>query len=159
MIPGLIDAHGHVLGVGLQSISANLLPAPDGAVNSIADLQKTMRAFIESSPIVKSYGLVIGFDYDERADFNYQFDYCLFKTDSALDSQMSRFPGKFNGNLLNINPLFTDTTKHTLTLQDGSPAIDAGALSVTQMSPVISLDIEDHPRVGGSAPDLGAYEK
>ena len=65
MIPGLIDAHGHVLGVGLQSISANLLPAPDGAVNSIADLQKTMRAFIESSPIVKSYGLVIGFDYDD----------------------------------------------------------------------------------------------
>ena len=65
MIPGLIDAHGHVLGVGLQSISANLLPAPDGSVNSIADLQKTMRAFIESSPVVKSYGLVIGFDYDD----------------------------------------------------------------------------------------------
>lgn len=65
MIPGLIDAHGHVLGVGLQSISANLLPAPDGQVNSIADLQKTMRAFLAASPIVKKYGLVIGFDYDD----------------------------------------------------------------------------------------------
>ncbi len=65
MIPGLIDAHGHVLGVGLQSISANLLPAPDGQVKSIADLQKTMREFIAASPIVKKYGLVIGFDYDD----------------------------------------------------------------------------------------------
>lgn len=65
MIPGLIDAHGHVFGVGIQSISANLLPAPDGAVNSIADLQKTMRAFIAASPVVKSYGLAIGFDYDD----------------------------------------------------------------------------------------------
>lgn len=65
MIPGLIDAHGHVLGVGLQSISANLLPAPDGTVNSIAQLQQTMRDFIAASPVVKKYGLVIGFDYDD----------------------------------------------------------------------------------------------
>lgn len=65
MIPGLIDAHGHVFGVGLQSISANLLPAPDGAVNSIDDLQKTLREFLASSPVVKKYGLVIGFDYDD----------------------------------------------------------------------------------------------
>lgn len=67
MIPGLVDAHGHVFGVGLQSVSANLLPAPDGPVNSIADLQKTMRAFIATSPVVKSYGLVIGFDYDDAS--------------------------------------------------------------------------------------------
>ena len=128
-------------------------------VNSNIQTRALTRAYFGNCIIYGNLKKEIGFDYDERADFNYQFDYCLFKTDSALDSQRSRFPSKFNGNLLNINPLFTDTTKHTLTLQDGSPAIDAGAVSVTQMSPAISLDIEDHPRVGGSAPDLGAYEK
>jgi predicted amidohydrolase YtcJ len=65
MIPGLIDGHGHVFAVGVQSVSANLLPAPDGTVNSIADLQKTMRAFMAASPVVKAYGLVVGFDYDD----------------------------------------------------------------------------------------------
>jgi predicted amidohydrolase YtcJ len=65
MIPGLIDGHGHVFAVGVQSVSANLLPAPDGTVNSIANLQNTMRAFIGASPVVKAYGLAIGFDYDD----------------------------------------------------------------------------------------------
>lgn len=65
MIPGLIDGHGHVFAVGVQSASANLLPAPDGPVNSIAALQDTMRAFIGASPVVKEYGLAIGFDYDD----------------------------------------------------------------------------------------------
>jgi predicted amidohydrolase YtcJ len=65
MIPGLIDAHGHVFAVGVQSISANLLPPPDGSVNSIAQLQNTMRAFLAASPVVKAYGLGVGFDYDD----------------------------------------------------------------------------------------------
>lgn len=65
MIPGLIDSHGHVFAVGVQSASANLLPAPDGPVNAIAALQDTMRAFIKASPVVKEYGLAIGFDYDD----------------------------------------------------------------------------------------------
>lgn len=30
MIPGLIDAHGHVFLTGIQALSANLLPPPDG---------------------------------------------------------------------------------------------------------------------------------
>jgi predicted amidohydrolase YtcJ len=29
MIPGLIDAHGHVFGTGIQALAANLLPPPD----------------------------------------------------------------------------------------------------------------------------------
>jgi N-acetylglucosamine-6-phosphate deacetylase len=30
MIPGLVDAHGHVFATGIQALSANLLPPPDG---------------------------------------------------------------------------------------------------------------------------------
>lgn len=65
ILPGFIDAHSHFAGVGTQSIVANLLPAPDGSVNTIADLQAMLRDFIKESPIVKNYNVVIGFNYDD----------------------------------------------------------------------------------------------
>jgi hypothetical protein len=65
LIPGFVDAHGHFGGVGLQAISANLLPPPDGPGSSIPELQKTLRAFIATSATVKQYGVVIGFNYDD----------------------------------------------------------------------------------------------
>ncbi|MCA1791875.1 MAG: amidohydrolase family protein [Thioalkalivibrio sp.] len=43
LIPGFVDAHGHVFAVGLQALSANMLPAPDGPGNDIATLQTTLR--------------------------------------------------------------------------------------------------------------------
>ena len=39
MLPGFVDAHGHVMGGGLQALSANLLAPPDGEVKDIASLQ------------------------------------------------------------------------------------------------------------------------
>ncbi len=65
LIPGFVDAHSHFTGVGLQAVSANLLPPPDGPAKSIADIQAIMRDFIATSPAVKQTGLAIGFDYDD----------------------------------------------------------------------------------------------
>ena len=65
LLPGFVDAHSHFAGVGMQAISANLLPAPDGAVNSIPELQDAMRDFIATSPTVAKYGVAIGFNYDD----------------------------------------------------------------------------------------------
>lgn len=65
LLPGFVDAHSHFSLVGLQAISANLLPAPDGPVNSIPQLQQAMREFIATSPIVKAFGVAIGFNYDD----------------------------------------------------------------------------------------------
>ncbi|MFT5572097.1 MAG: putative amidohydrolase YtcJ [Cryomorphaceae bacterium] len=65
IVPGFIDAHSHFAGVGTQALVANLLPAPDGPVNTIEDLQKSLRDFIKTSPIVKNYNVVIGFNYDD----------------------------------------------------------------------------------------------
>ena len=65
LIPGFVDAHSHYASVGIQATSANLLPPPDGPVQSIADLQKTMRNFIATEPLVKKYGVAIGFNYDD----------------------------------------------------------------------------------------------
>ena len=41
LLPGFVDAHGHVTGGGLQGISANLLAPPDGDVVDIPSLQRT----------------------------------------------------------------------------------------------------------------------
>lgn len=65
VVPGFIDAHSHFSGVGTQSIVANLLPAPDGPVNTIADLQNALRQFMLESPIARDYQVVLGFNYDD----------------------------------------------------------------------------------------------
>ncbi len=65
MLPGFVDAHSHLSGVAIQAISANLLPAPDGPVNTIAQLQQTLRDYIRQSPVVAEHKVVIGFNYDD----------------------------------------------------------------------------------------------
>lgn len=65
LIPGFVDAHGHVSSVGLQAASANLLAPPDGPNTSIADIQQTLREFMATSPNPKKFGVVIGFGYDD----------------------------------------------------------------------------------------------
>ncbi len=65
LLPGFIDGHGHLEGVGLQAVSANLLPPPDGRNDSIAALQNTAREWMSRSPIPASYRIVLGFGYDD----------------------------------------------------------------------------------------------
>jgi hypothetical protein len=66
MVPGFVDAHGHVFMIGIQALSANLLPAPDGPVNDIPALQQVLRSFAETHPDrVAGAGLILGFGYDD----------------------------------------------------------------------------------------------
>ena len=65
MLPGFVDAHGHVMGGGLQALSANMLAPPDGEVKDIASLQSVLREWMENnSSIVEKVQLVVGFGYD-----------------------------------------------------------------------------------------------
>jgi len=65
MLPGFVDAHGHVMGGGLQALSANILAPPDGKVKDIASLQQTLRDWVaEHEEIVKKIDLIVGFGYD-----------------------------------------------------------------------------------------------
>ncbi|MDG2224502.1 MAG: amidohydrolase [Rubripirellula sp.] len=65
MLPGFVDAHGHVMGGGLQALSANLLAPPDGDVKDIASLQQTLRDWITANrEAVDKIQLVVGFGYD-----------------------------------------------------------------------------------------------
>ena len=65
LVPGFVDAHGHIVIGGLQALSANLLAPPDGKVQDIASLQQTLRDWMQkNAPAVEKTKLIIGFGYD-----------------------------------------------------------------------------------------------
>lgn len=66
MIPGLIDAHGHVFSVGAQASFANLSPAPDGPVNDISTLQTNLRLWAaQNTQLTAKVGWMLGMGYDD----------------------------------------------------------------------------------------------
>ena len=66
MLPGFVDPHGHVMGGGLQAISANMLAPPDGKVTDIAGLQATLKEWAAANEaVVKAANIILGFGYDQ----------------------------------------------------------------------------------------------
>jgi predicted amidohydrolase YtcJ len=66
MLPGLVDPHGHVMLVGLQALTANLLPAPDGAADDIPAIIRILREWASANAAaVRRYGVIFGFGCDE----------------------------------------------------------------------------------------------
>ena len=66
LLPGFLDAHGHVFMAGFQSLAANLLPPPDGngsSVESLIDITKNWAASNENA--VGKVGWILGFGYDD----------------------------------------------------------------------------------------------
>ncbi|GAB7184628.1 predicted amidohydrolase YtcJ [Kitasatospora sp. Ki12] len=64
LLPGFIDAHGHLGGIGLQATIANLLAAPDGDVTDLDSLKDKLRAWADS-PVGADSGWIVGFGYDD----------------------------------------------------------------------------------------------
>ncbi|MGW3183959.1 amidohydrolase [Kitasatospora sp. NPDC001119] len=64
LLPGFIDAHGHLGGIGLQATLANLLAAPDGDVTDIDSLLDKLRAWAKT-PVGAFSKWIIGFGYDD----------------------------------------------------------------------------------------------
>ena len=65
LVPGFVDAHGHIVFGGLQALSANLLAKPDGEVRDIATLQQTLRDWMKANAAtVDRIKLIVGFGYD-----------------------------------------------------------------------------------------------
>ncbi|MBY0335714.1 MAG: amidohydrolase [Acetobacteraceae bacterium] len=66
LLPGFVDPHGHVFMVGIQAVSANLLPAPDGDANDIPSVVRLLREWAgRNADAVRRYQLIFGFGYDE----------------------------------------------------------------------------------------------
>ncbi|MEE4237693.1 MAG: amidohydrolase family protein [Anderseniella sp.] len=88
MLPGFVDAHGHVMGGGLQALGANVLPPPDGPNADIASLQQTLRDWIEANrDNVSKTNIVLGFGYD-----NAQLTELRHPTRDDLDAVMTDTP-------------------------------------------------------------------
>jgi predicted amidohydrolase YtcJ len=65
LLPGFFDAHGHVMMGGLQALSANMLPPPDGPNIDIPTIQQTLRAWWAANrKNVDQAKLILGFGYD-----------------------------------------------------------------------------------------------
>ncbi len=65
LLPGFVDAHGHMMMGGLQALSANLLAPPDGSVTDIASLQAILRKWAAANEAaVRQSKLIVGFGYD-----------------------------------------------------------------------------------------------
>jgi predicted amidohydrolase YtcJ len=83
MVPGFVDAHGHVVNAGIQAASANLLPAPDGAVNSFAQLVDTIKAWegtASGAVFFANTGWLLGFGFDDS-----QLEERIFPTAHVLE--------------------------------------------------------------------------
>jgi predicted amidohydrolase YtcJ len=68
LLPGFIDAHGHMVVGGLQALSANLLAPPDGKITDIPSIIQTLREWIAANKAaVDKVQLIVGFGYDEAS--------------------------------------------------------------------------------------------
>jgi len=68
MVPGFVDAHGHVVSAGIQAASANVLPLPDGQVNSFTQLTDALVDWSKTSTgkeFIDKTGWLVGFGFDD----------------------------------------------------------------------------------------------
>lgn len=66
MLPGFVDPHGHVTMGGLQAMSANMLPPPDGPNSDIPQLQQSLRDWAAANAdVVSKAKIILGFGYDD----------------------------------------------------------------------------------------------
>ena len=65
LLPGFVDAHGHIMLGGMQALSANLLPPPDGEGSDIPSMQRLLKEWADANrEVVGKINVIIGFGYD-----------------------------------------------------------------------------------------------
>ena len=78
-------------------------------------------------------------------------DYSLVEEDSVTLGPIATVGANM---IYDTDPLFTNAASETLTLQAGSPAIDAGNSSTVS----VTEDLAGNPRIEGTEVDMGAFE-
>ncbi|TKB45590.1 hypothetical protein E8M12_08315 [Thalassotalea mangrovi] len=65
LVPGFIDGHSHFFGFGAQAVTANLLASPDGEVNDIPTMLKTLKSWYQENGTDKTQGWIVGMGFDD----------------------------------------------------------------------------------------------
>lgn len=66
LLPGFVDAHGHIWNTGFQALAANLLPPPDGEAHDMASIIEIMNKWVdENQAAIEKVGWIVGFGYDD----------------------------------------------------------------------------------------------
>lgn len=88
MLPGFVDPHGHVTMGGLQALSANMLPPPDGPNTDIPQIQQTLKDWAAANAsVVAQAKIILGFGYDDS-----QLKELRPPTKEELDAVSTEYP-------------------------------------------------------------------
>lgn len=102
MLPGLVDAHGHMVLGGLQARAANMLAPPDGEITDIPGLVATLEEWaLANEAAVDAANVIIGFGYD-----NAQLAELRHPTKEELDEVSAEIPVVIihqSGHLASVN--------------------------------------------------------
>ena len=115
MVPGFIDAHGHIFMQGIAAAVADLLPPPDGSVDSIPKLQEKLRAWSQT-PAAARLGWIVGNGYDDT-----QLQEQRHPTREELDAVSTEVPilaMHQGGHLASINSKALELAKITAATPD-----------------------------------------
>jgi len=143
LLPGFIDAHGHLGMTGQKLACANLSPAPIGPVSRIADLQRELREQIERKGL-RPGEWVVGMGYDDTA-----MEEGRHPAREDLDSVSREHPivtVHVSGHLMGVNTMALEMAGisgatadpeggHIRRRDDGEPD---GVLEETAMSPLFA---------------------
>ena len=125
-------------------------------LNSVRSIDS---AYFGNCIVYGNIGTEIGLDSltaSPAGSNNYFFDHCLLKVEANFSTSSSLH---YNSIIRGNDPLFKNTDDNNYEIDSTSIAVDAGILSITNLSPVLSTDLKGTTRPLGNAPDLGAYER
>jgi hypothetical protein len=123
---------------------------------------RSIDAYFGNSIVYGNIENEIGFDSASASPAgtnNYIFDHAILKVGSSFSTGSSLHYSSIIHGTDPLFLLFKNTDDNNYELESGSPAIDAGSISITNLDPLLDHDLKGDPRPAGSAPDLGAYER
>jgi predicted amidohydrolase YtcJ len=142
MLPGFIDAHGHLGFVGQNAAMAQLQPPPVGGVASIAQLQDALRSFARQ----QSVPVLVGNGYDDsqlaerrhptRADLD-----AVSETVPILVLHVSGHFASMNSAMLKLVGYGAETPDPTggVIRREGDSKTPNGVIEETAMYPLVKL--------------------
>ncbi|RZF80261.1 amidohydrolase [Pseudoalteromonas sp. CO325X] len=129
LLPGFIDAHSHLFNAGLAQLSADLLPGPDGQVNSIEALLSTLTQWHQGQPMLaKKLGWIVGMGYDDS-----QLAQRRHPTATELDTVSSEIPILIMHQSGHLGVMNTKALEMVGYLPQ-APHIDGGVIRIDELS-------------------------